>query len=73
MKHTDRTKLMTGMKFLAGAMPLAFLGPVVLFSSVKNQDHFLYYPVLAFAILAMAASVFLMFKGIATIMKALFD
>ena len=73
MKHTNKTLLMKGLKFLAGALPLSFIGPVVLFSSFKNQDHTWFIPVLIFALLAMAAAIFLMFKGISTIMKALFD
>lgn len=64
---------MKGIKFLAGALPLCFVGPVVLFSSFKNQEHVLFIPILIFALLTMAAAVFLMFKGIATVMKALFD
>ena len=65
--------LYKGLKFLAGALPLSFIGPVVLFSSFKNQEHVWFLPVMIFALLAMAAAVFLMFKGISTVMKALFD
>lgn len=73
MKHTNKSQLMKGLKYLAGALPLSFIGPVVLFSSFKNQEHDWFIPILLFAILAMAAAIFLMFKGIATVMKALFD
>ena len=64
---------MKGLKLLAGALPLSFAGPVVLFSSFKNQEHVWFVPVLIIALLAMAAAVFLMFKGISTVMKSLFD
>lgn len=73
MKHTNKNLLFKGLKFLAGALPLSFIGPVVLYSSFKNQESDWYIPVLIFALLAMAAAVFLMFKGISTVMKALFD
>lgn len=73
MKHTNQSLLMKGLKYLAGALPLSFLGPVVLFSSFKNQEHAWFIPVLIFALIAMAAAIFLMFKGISTVMKALFD
>jgi len=73
MKHTNKPQLMTGLKYLAGALPLSFIGPVVLFSSFKNQEHVWFIPVLIFALLAMAAAIFLMFKGINTVMKSLFD
>lgn len=64
---------MKGLKYLAGALPLSFIGPVVLFSSFKNQEHIWFIPVLVFALLAMAFAIFLMFKGINTVMKSLFD
>lgn len=64
---------MKGLKYLAGALPLSFLGPVVLFSSFKNQEHVWFIPILIFAILAMAVAVYLMFKGINTVMRSLFD
>ncbi|MDX1603747.1 MAG: DUF6095 family protein [Salinimicrobium sediminis] len=73
MKHTDKDMLFKGLKYLAGALPLSFIGPVVLFSSFKNQENVWFIPVMIFALLAMAAAVFLMFKGIRTVMKALFD
>ncbi|MCC8359247.1 DUF6095 family protein [Salinimicrobium sediminilitoris] len=73
MKHTNKDLLLKGLKFLAGALPLSFVGPVVLFSSFKNQENPWFIPVLIFALAAMAAAIFLMFKGIQTIMKALFD
>lgn len=72
-KHTNKEGLMKGIKFLAGSLPLAIAGPVVLFSSFKNQEHVLFIPVLGFALLAMAGAVFLMFKGLSIVMKSLFD
>lgn len=73
MKHTNKDQLLKGLKFLAGALPLSFLGPVVMFSSFKNQEHALFIPILLFSILAMGAAIFLMFKGINTVIKSLFD
>lgn len=64
---------MKGIKMLAGALPLTFIGPVVLFNSFKNQEHIWFVPVLIVALIAMAAAIFLMFKGISTVMKSLFD
>ena len=73
MKHTNKNLLLKGLKFLAGALPLSFIGPVVLTSSFKNQEHVWFIPVMILALLIMAAAVFLMFKGISLMMKALFD
>lgn len=72
-KHTNKEVLMQGIKFLAGSLPLAITGPVVLFSSFKNQEHVMFIPVLGFALVAMAGSIFLMYKGLSIIMRSLFD
>lgn len=72
-KHTNKVTLMQGLKTLAGALPLSFAGPVLLFSTFKNQDHLLFIPMLILALVFMAAAVFLLFRGINILMKALFD
>ncbi|HET8753925.1 MAG TPA: DUF6095 family protein [Salinimicrobium sp.] len=73
MKHTNKEVLAKGLKFMAGALPLAFLGPVIIFSAFKNQEHPYYIPILIAGILAMFAAILLLFKGISVIIKALFD
>ncbi|TBW26724.1 DUF6095 family protein [Gramella sp. KN1008] len=73
MKHTNKKVLTTGIKYLAGALPLAMIGPSILYSAFNNQDKPLYLAILILGILASAAAVFLMFKGILTIVKSLFD
>jgi len=73
MKHTNRKILSTGIKYLAGAMPLVMIGPSILYSAFNNQDHPLYIAVLILGILATFAAIFLMFRGIMTIVKAMFD
>lgn len=64
---------MQGLKTLAGSLPLSFAGPTILFSTFKNQDHPLFIPILILALAFMAAAIFLLFRGINFIMKALFD
>lgn len=73
MKHTNKKILGTGLKCLAGALPLVLLGPSVLFSAFNNQQHPWYLPVLLFGIIASIAAIFLMFKGILTVVKSIFD
>ncbi|SDR68374.1 DUF6095 family protein [Christiangramia echinicola] len=73
MKHTNKEVLSKGIKYLAGALPLALIGPSILYNAFNNQDHPLYIAVLILGIIATFASIFLMFKGIMTIIKALFD
>ncbi|MGM0634517.1 MAG: DUF6095 family protein [Bacteroidota bacterium] len=72
-KHTNKEKLGKGLKILAGALPLIFLGPVVLFSAFNNQDKFLFIPVLILACLMLIAAIYLIFLGIKKLLDALFN
>lgn len=71
-QHTNRKVLTKGVKYLGFALPLMFIGPIVINSSFKNQGHPFYYPILALGILCCLGSMLLFFKGIQTIMKSLF-
>lgn len=73
MKHTNKVLLGKGLKYLAGAIPLSGIGPVVLYSAFNNQQHPWYYLVLVAGLAACIGAMFLMFKGISTLIKALFD
>lgn len=72
-KRTDKEKLGKGVKYMAFAIPLIFLGPSILYSAFNNQDKPLYILVLIIGLLACAGAIFLLFKGIGTLIKALFD
>lgn len=73
MKHTNKDTLAKGVKFLAGALPLIFIGPSIVFSAFNNQDKPLYWPILILGIILSIAAIYLIFKGIMTLLKALFD
>jgi hypothetical protein len=73
MKRTNKEVLFKGLRYLAGAMPLIFLGPSILYSAFNNKEHPLYVAVLILGIVACGGAIFLIFKGINTLMKALFD
>lgn len=62
-----------GIRYLAISIPLCFLGPSILFSAFNNQDKFLFIPVLIIGIAVLIAAGYCIFKGIKTVMKALFD
>ncbi|MFK7107510.1 DUF6095 family protein [Flavobacterium oreochromis] len=70
---TNKDILLKGIKTLIMALPLMFIGPSVIFSSFKNQTHPFYIPVLGLGIILCFLSIYLIFKGIQTIMKSLFD
>ena len=70
---TNKSVLAKGVKYLAGSLPLLFLGPVVITSAFKNENHPLYVYVLVLGIIIALAAMFLVFKGITTVLKSLFD
>ncbi|MEW5675893.1 DUF6095 family protein [Flavobacterium enshiense] len=70
---TDKQILVKGVRYLGFALPLMFIGPSIIHSAFKNQSHPFYIPVLGVGIIFCLLSIFLMFRGIQTIMKSLFD
>ena len=70
---TNKSVLAKGVKYLAGSLPLLFLGPVVITSAFKNENHPLYVYVLVLGIIIALAAMFLIFKGMTTVLKSLFD
>ncbi len=72
-KHTNKELLAKGLKYLAGALPLSFLGPSILYSAFNNQDKPLFIPILILGFIFFFGAMFCIFKGIMTIVKAVFD
>ncbi len=70
---TNKKILLKGARYLSGALPLLFIGPVIINSSFKNKENPLYPFVLGLGILVCATAIFFIFKGINFIMKSLFD
>lgn len=69
----NKEVLNKGLRFLLGSLPTLFVGIFILNSSFKNQKHPFFIYVLILAILICAFAVYLMFKGINTIMKSMFE
>lgn len=69
----NREVLNKGLRFLLGSLPTLFIGVFILNSSFKNQKHPLFIYVLILAVLICGYAVYLMFKGINTIMKSMFE
>jgi putative Mn2+ efflux pump MntP len=65
--------LARGIKYLAGALPLIFIGPSVIYNAFMNQQNNWHYLVLAVGIVACLGAMFLMFWGLKMIMKSLFN
>lgn len=71
--ETNKEVLFKGVKTMGGTLFLMILAPLILNSSFKNQDHALFIPVLGVGIICLFAAIYFGFKGIKTLMKALFN
>lgn len=72
-KRTNKEVLAKGIKTLAMALGAIAAGPVIVYNAFMNQEHPLYYIVLGVGILIMLLAIFLIFKGINTVLKSFFD
>lgn len=70
--HTNRDYLNKGIKYMAWALPMFFIGPSVIYNAFQNQHTNWHYLVLAVGIAVCFFAVFFAFKGLNTIMKSLF-
>ncbi|OIQ15369.1 MAG: hypothetical protein BM557_11410 [Flavobacterium sp. MedPE-SWcel] len=69
---TDRKILAKGLRYMGWSLPLLFMGPTIINSSFKNQDHPFYIPVLGLGIIFCVVAIYLIFLGLKTVMKSLF-
>ena len=71
--HTNKEKLVKGIKLMCGTLVLLITAPIVLNSSFKNQDHPMFIPVLGIGLILFIAAIYFGFKGIKMLMRALFN
>lgn len=71
-KKTDRTILFKGIKTLVFALLSLFMGPTLLHIALSNKEKPLYIPLLIIGCLISAFAVFLIFKGLKTILDSMF-
>lgn len=70
---TNRELLSKGIKYLAWALPLLFVGPSVIHNAFINKQNVWHYLVLAVGIIACLGAVYLLFMGLKTITQAIFN
>jgi len=70
---TDKILLNKGIKFMAFALPLFFIGPTVIYNAFQNQHTAWHYLVLAVGIIMCFGAVYLTFRGLSTIVKSMTD
>ena len=69
----NKELLFKGLQRLFMALLMAFTGPVIYSSALKNQEHPLFVPVLVVGIGLCFAAIFFGFKGIRLLVKGFFN
>ena len=70
--NTDKELLAKGLKFMALALVLMFLGPTLLYIVFGDTESPTYIPLLIIALLICFGAIAMAFKGIKTIMDSMF-
>lgn len=69
----NKELLFKGLQRLFMALLMAFTGPVIYSSALKNQEHPLFFPVLVVGVGLCFAAIFFGFKGIRLLVKGFFN
>jgi len=72
-EDTDKKRIYKGIKRVFIAMPLMFVGPVIINSSFKNTSHPLYYPVFILGCALCLFSMYLFFIGLKKLVSGIFN
>ena len=70
---TNKQLLGKGIKYLSGSLPLLFIGPSLIYNAFMNQHTNWHYLVLGIGITVCIGAVYLMFLGLKTMMRSLFN
>lgn len=70
---TNRELLGKGIKLLAWALPTLFIGPSVIYFAFINKQQPLYPLILGLGIVICLAGIFLIVKGLKTMIRGLFN
>jgi hypothetical protein len=71
--NTNKVLISKGIKYLAIALPLLFIGPSVIYNAFMNKHSLWHYLVLALGIAFCISAMYFMYLGFKTIMKGLFN
>jgi putative Mn2+ efflux pump MntP len=70
---TNKELITKVVKYLAWALPLLFIGPSLIYNGFINKENAWHYLVLGIGIAVCVASVYLIFLGLKTMMRGLFN
>lgn len=71
--HTNKNKLIQGIKKMAISLLCMFLGPILIYLAFSNQEKSLYIPILIVGFIICTVAVVMAFKGLKTIMDSMFN
>lgn len=71
-KRTDKELLVKGIKTMLLTAVLMFLGPTLFYIGLSNKEKVLFIPLMIVATVVLILAVFLMYKGLKTIMNSMF-
>jgi hypothetical protein len=71
--NTNKDLLSKGIKYITISLPCLFIGPAVIHFAFINKLQTLYYLILAIGIGTCLSAMILIFLGLNTIMKSLFN
>jgi hypothetical protein len=72
-KHTNRELLSKGIKIMAITLPLLILAPYLITLAFLNKTNFSFYIFITIGGASGIAAMWLFYKGISTIVRALFN
>ena len=72
-KRTNKVILTKGIRIMLACLLLMFLGPTLLHVTFSNKEKPLFIPLLIVSLLLCFGAVFLLFKGINTIINSMFE
>lgn len=67
----NKPLLQKGLKKMSLFLLCSFIGPVIVHQAFKNQNHYLYFPVLVFGLLILITAMYYGFSGVKTLVNAL--
>ncbi len=70
---TNKEILFKGIKYMAWALPALFIGPTVIHFAFINKLQPIYYLILGIGIIISITGMLLVFLGLKTILKSMFD
>ena len=70
---TNKEILTKGIKYLVWALPILFIGPPLIYNAFMNKQNVWHYLVLGIGIAACIGAVYLMFLGLKTMIRSLFN